>query len=212
MNNMDVLKGTLLVGALAYSAFASADPNGIFRNGYDPVGSCPQGRITQTVVSWRYDGIGRKVTDVTKAENIWGRSTATAIPVPYPWLNYYAIFWAMPRHGYIAAEFTVPPWTPSVQWGIFTHGESLPGPETDMAISTECGDFNPPEPFCLKTNTAVAQRMGQHKLPNAALVAGCELEVGGTYYINIRLTDPNVIHGQCSGAACQHTVQSNHTP
>lgn len=209
---MDVLKGALIAGALLCSPFANSESNGIFRNGYEEPGACPQGRVTQTVVSWRYDGIGRKVTDVTSADNIWGRSTANAIPIPYPWLNYYVIFWAQPRHSYIAAQFTVPPWTPPIQSGLFTHGESLPGPATDMAISDQCGDFNPPEDWCLRTDTVIAQRMGAHKLPESSVFAACQLEVGGTYYVNIRLTDPNVVHGQCSGAACQHTVQSNHTP
>jgi hypothetical protein len=219
MPNMDVKKRTLLLGALLFLVFAlaasrsaSAQDNGIFRNGYEVPGACPQGRITQTVVSWRYDGIGRKLTDVTVADNIWGRSTANAPPIQYPWLNYYAVFWAMPRHGYIAARFDVPPWTLPTQWGMFTHGETLPGPATDMAISDQCGDFNPPEDWCLREGTVVAQRMGTYKQPEAPLFAGCELPIGGSYYINIRLTDPNVVHGQCSGAACQHTIQNNHTP
>ena len=200
-----------VVGAAGFHGIANAG-NGIMRDGFEPEGWCPAGRVTQTVVSWRYDGIGRRGTDVTLADNIWGRSTASGPSVGYPWLNYYAIFWAMPRHGYIAARFDVPPWALPTQWGMFTHGETLPGPATDMAISDRCGDFNPPEDWCLREGTVVAQRMGTYKQPEAPLFAGCELPIGGSYYINIRLTDPNVVHGQCSGAACQHTIQNNHTP
>lgn len=219
MPNMDVKKRTLLLGALLFLVFAlaasrsaSAQDNGIFRNGYEVPGACPQGRITQTVVSWRYDGIGRKSTNVTLADNIWGRSTANATPVPYPWMNFFAVFWAMPRHGYIAAEFDIAPWVPMWQYTLMTHGETIPGPATDMAISDQCGDFNPPGEWCARFGTLTGQRMGATKLPSAPIVAGCNLQPLGRYYINIRFTDPNAQDFYCGAVTCQTTVQNNHNP
>ena len=82
---------------------AHAETNAVFIDDFETAGACPPGRIRSTVMSWRYDGIGRTATDVTRAENIWGRSQAGMPTVPFPWLNYYAIFWSMPRNGYIAA-------------------------------------------------------------------------------------------------------------
>jgi hypothetical protein len=212
MNNMDVLKGTLLAGALAYSAFANSESNGIFRNGYDPVGSCPQGRATMTVVSWKYNGSGRRNIDVTLADNIWGRWDAGQTPVTPPWLNVFALFWALPRHSYVAAEFTLPDNLPLNQWGLFGHGATSGGPPIDVTISDECGDFNPPELFCALRDIPPGQNAPAWKLPGYPGIALCTLEPGGTYYINIRVSDPNVVHPDCSGAACKINVQNNHTP
>lgn len=213
MNNMDVLKGTLLAGALAYSAFANSESNGIFRNGYEEPGYCPAGRITHTTVSWRYDGIGRRLVDVTKADEIWGRHTASAPTVPYPWMNYFAVFWQLPRNGYVSAQFTIPPWVPTWQWSKMTHGETLPGPETDIAYSDWCGDFNPPEPHCATFGTRTGQGLGTYKLPDAPVLTACNLNPGGTYYVNFRFTDPNAVDlTYCGTSWCRTTVNNNHTP
>ena len=162
------------------------------------------------MMSWRYDGIGRVVSDVTMAENIWGRAYAGAPTVPFPWLNYFAVFWSFPRSGYVAAQFTVPEDLQATAWGVFTHGETLPGPETDMAISRQCGDFNPPEEFCQRRGTRAGQRMGLWRTPMGTMAA-CELEPGQTYYVNIRLSDPDAENFFCNSQACKTTVQTNHT-
>ena len=187
------------------------ETNGIHFDGFDQSGSCPTGRIGSTMMSWRYDGIGRVLTDVTRAENIWGRAYAGAPTVPFPWLNYYAIFWSFPRTGYVAAQFIVPTDLPAASWGMYTHGETIAGPATDMAISKRCGDFRPAEEYCHRYGTHAGQRMGLWQMPGG-MVAGCELEPGQTYYVNIRLTDPEVDHSLCNHLACQTTVQHNHTP
>jgi hypothetical protein len=194
---------------LAFLPLAANAGNGIFRDGFDPPGSCPQGRITHTVVSWRYDGIGRRGTDVMHAENIWGRSTATGPSVGYPWLNFFAVFWALPRHGYVAAVFDIPSDIPPGQWGMFTHGETIPGPATDMAISDWCGDFNPPEPDCVRRNTGTGHRMGTHAVRPGGPIVACPLEASGSYYVNIRFTDPNAQDFYCGPQTCQTTVQHN---
>lgn len=194
---------------LCAAGAAHAESNAIFLDDFESPGACPAGRIHSTVVSWRYDGIGRTNTDVTLAENIWGRAAAGVPSVPFPWLNFYAIFWSMPRTGYIAAEFTVPTDLQGTTWGMFTHGETLPGPQTDMAVSTRCGDFNPPEEFCRRADTRAGQRMGTWRVGAAGPIAACELAAGRTYYLNIRFSDPAVQDFYCNGSTCQTTVQHN---
>lgn len=197
-----------IVGLAGIHGIANAG-NGIMRDGFEPEGWCPAGRVTHTVVSWRYDGIGRRGTDVTLAENIWGRSTASGPSVGYPWLNFFAVFWALPRHGYVAAAFDVPEDVAPTQWGMFTHGETLPGPATDMAISDWCGDFSPPEPECVRRATGTGQRMGTHRLPDAEILVACTLRPGERRYINVRISDPLVDDFYCGAQTCQTTVQHN---
>ena len=204
---MAALRKMLLLLLCAAGA-AHAETNAVFIDDFETTGACPPGRIRSTVMAWRYDGVGRTATDVTRAENIWGRSQAGMPTVPLPWLNYFAIFWSLPRNGYVAAEFTVPTDLQDAS-GMFTHGETLPGPETDMAISTRCGDFNPPEAFCLRADTRTGQRMGTWRIGAAGPIAACELTAGRTYYINIRFSDPAAQSFYCNGSTCQTTVQHN---
>lgn len=216
MKNTFGIAAGLLTGllglALPSAAQAQTQPlaNGIYFDGYDSQGDCPRGRIESTMMSWRYDGIGRRIVDVTQAENIWGRAHAGGATVPFPWMNVFAVFWSLPRHGYVAARFEVPMDMPAWAWGMFTHGETLPGPATDMAISPRCGDFNPSGLFCQMRSTGVGQRMGVWGMPGFPGVA-CKLVPGQTYYINIRLSDPEVEDYFCNAGACQTTVQHNHT-
>jgi hypothetical protein len=118
----------------------------------------------------------------------------------------------MPRDGYIAAAFDVPLENNVITWGKFTHGETLPGPATDMAISEWCGDFNPPEPGCSFRGTTGGQGMSVYKRTAAAINVACVVEPGKVYYANIRITDPDVVNGSCAALACKTTIQHNHTP
>lgn len=201
----------LLLLFLCAAGMAHAESNAVFLGSFEPAGSCPAGRVESTMMSWRYDGIGRRIIDVTLAENIWGRGNPGAPTVPFPWMNVFSIFWNFPRDGYVAARFDVPLDVPSWSFGMFTHGETIPGPATDMAISPRCGDFNPAQEYCQMRATRAGQRMGTWGLPGFPGVA-CKLQPGQTYYLNIRLTDPEVEDYFCNAGTCQFTVQHNHTP
>ena len=196
---------------LCAAGAAHAESIAVFLGSFEPAGSCPAGRIESTMMSWRYDGIGRRIVDVTRAENIWGRGNAGAPTVPFPWMNVFSLFWSFPRNGYLAAQFDVPLDVPSWSFGMFTHGETIPGPATDMAISARCGDFNPAHEYCQMRGTRAGQRMGTWGLPGFPGVA-CKLQPGQTYYLNIRLTDPAVEDYFCNAGTCQFSVQHNHTP
>jgi hypothetical protein len=202
----------LAAGVLGLASSATAQTNGIMRDAFEVPGYCPPGRVAHTTVSWRYDGIGRRAIDVTRAEALWGRWDAGQTPVDYPWLNVFAILWQFPRHGYLGAEFDIAPWVLSWQYNRMTHGETLPGPWTDISVSDWCGDFNPPDPWCMTDATYTGQSMGVYKLPEAPVFAGCTLQPLGTYYLNLRFTFPDVEHWDCGSSACTTTIQNNRNP
>jgi len=200
----------VVLGAAACPV-AHAD-NGIMRDNFELAGSCPGGRVEQTVVAWRYDGAGRRTIDVTLADNLWGRGDSNGTPVAFPWMQSFIVLWGMPRDGYIAAAFDVPLGSNVLTWGKFTHGETLPGPPTDMAISEWCGDFNPPEPGCSFHGTSAGQSMSIYKRTGAAINVACVVEPGKFYYANIRITDPDVVNGSCNTQVCRTSIQNNHVP
>lgn len=201
-----------LAGMFGLAALAHAQTNGIMRDGFEPEGWCPSGRVTQTVMSWRYDGIGRALTDVRFADNIWGKTTASGVPLPYPWMNYFAIFWQLPRSGYVAAQFDLAPWVPLWQYNTFWHGETSGGPHTDLAISDRCGDFNPAEEWCAKFDTYTGHMMVRGMLPESPALVGCVMQPLGRYYVNVRFSDPTEDHFDCGHAVCRTTIQNNRNP
>lgn len=177
-----------------------------------PPTSCPAGRYTSGRVAYNYTLTNYRQTDLTKADNIWGRNSGAGGQVGMPWLNYFAVFTHFPKTGYIAAEFTVPHGMPAVQWGMFSHGETLPGPNLTMAISERCGDFSPATALCLRDNIGPGALLSRWKVPTATGVAACPVTPGRTYYVNIKMTAPPAAHNDCTGATCKVTVQHNHTP
>jgi hypothetical protein len=177
-----------------------------------PVSSCPAGRYTSGRVAYNYALTDYRQTDLTKADNIWGRNSAQGGQIDMPWLNYFAIFTHFPKDGYIAAQFTVPTDMVAAQWGMFSHGESLSGPNLTMSISERCGDFNPATAICLRSNIGPGGVLTKWSLPTATSVAACDVVPGRTYYTNIKMTAPPATHRDCTGASCKVTVQHNHTP
>ena len=181
-----------------------------------PVGdpSCPAGRQTVADVCYSYS-LGSSCangTDVTRFETIWGRAAPAETPVPFPGRQYFAVFKNMQKTGYIAAKFTVPlTGLPANQWGQFSHGETLPGPNLTMAVSSECGDFQPEEASCVRSDQPPGGLLSRWKVPTSA-TTGCTLVPGQTYYVNFKMTNPPATHDDCAGSTCNVTVQSNHTP
>ena len=178
---------------LCAAGAAHAESNAVFLGSFEPAGSCPAGRIESTMMSWRYDGIGRRIVDVTRAENIWGRGNAGAPTVPFPWMNVFSLFWSFPRNGYVAAQFDVPLDVPSWSFGMFTHGETIPGPATDMAISARCGDFNPAHEYCqMRGKRAGHQESHRQCLLNAArlhpLDQSAESAAGGFVIVALHIS------------------------
>ncbi len=175
--------------------------------------SCPAGRQTTADVCYNYNNTGANCargTDVTTFSSLWGRNLPTGTPVAFPGLNYFTVINNMNASGYIAAQFTVPQNMLANQTGVFTHGETLPGPNVTMAISKNCGDFNPSTSICLRSDINAGSLLTKWKnvaVPDSLVVA-CPLTPGETYYVNFKMTRPT----DCSGSSCTVTVQSNHTP
>lgn len=179
-----------------------------------PPTSCPAGRINTTVLSLRYDGFGRKLMDVTKADNILGYNDWTQALQLFPWKQNYTIFWGFPRTAgaYVAGEFVVPTTTPVNQWGRLQNLETIPGPGTDWALSQQCGDFSPAAQYCATANVFGGRPYGTYKLPNAPVTAGCTLRPGERWYMMFRLHNPAAGGHNCTATTCQFGVQNNHNP
>jgi hypothetical protein len=178
-----------------------------------PPTSCPPGRFTLGSVSYNYNlsaaNTARNV-DLTRADNIWGRISPTDPIVGFPWKNTFAVLQGFPKTGYVAAQFMVPAWMPDTNLtGLFTHGETLPGPNVTMSISTRCGDFNPPDAICIRQNMGPGSILTKYKLPGTAGYA-CPVAPGGTYFVNFKFTSPPAAHPDCSAISCKVTIQNNH--
>lgn len=180
-----------------------------------PVTSCPSGRALTTVISHSRSLTGTRSVDATKADNLFGTFTSWLSPAPFPWdQGVFVGFTALKRGEYIAAQFTIPATgvNPATV-GKFVKDETVAGPANIVTISQRCGDFNiaalPPN--CVGTPVRPGDGIIRTILPQAIGV-GCPLRPGQTYYLNIRIADPNVVHPLCGPVTCRFGLQSNHTP
>lgn len=176
--------------------------------------SCPAGRQTVADVCYSYGPSNcANNSDVTKFENIWGRSSGTDTTFAmFPGENVFAIIKNMQKSGYISAKFTAP-LLPLNSWGIFNHAATTSGPPLDASISSTCGDFTSTDFRCNVTGIDTGDNMIAWKLPGYPGPSLCQLAPGETYYLNIRITSPPpATHNDCSGATCKVNIQNNHTP
>jgi hypothetical protein len=196
----------------APSARATTMADQVLLDSFEAHDYCPPGRIVTTKVGWRYDGGGTGQIDVTQAKNIWGRDLLASTPIEMPWLQEFAIFWNYPRGSYyLASQFTLPDNLPLNQHGLFTHAETLSGPPIDTAISETCGDFYSSGPKCVTEDVGVGHTFGAWHVDTMS-ANSCTLHAGTTYYLNVRLTDPDVDSPQCGISSCVLNIQTNHTP
>lgn len=180
-----------------------------------PPTACPAGRQVVADVCYNYslatNTCARNV-NVTEFANIWGRTSPTGPITPFPGAQFFAIIKNMQKDGYIAAKFVAGTTLPPDASGMFSHGETIPGPNLTMSISTQCGSFSTPaEPICTRTNQGPGSLLTKWKVPTAPGVA-CTLIPGQTYYVNLKFTNPPASHFDCTGPVCKATVQHNHTP
>ncbi|MEO7325171.1 MAG: hypothetical protein ABIW82_10125 [Dokdonella sp.] len=205
------LKGVLLL--LLASLASSACADSVFDDGYDgSPDDCPLGRQMVEKLCFRYTFTGpacTSLTDITTFESVWGRNTPSGTQLPFPGLNYYTVFTGMLSAGYTAVRFEVPFNLPAGQTGLFTHGETLPGPGLTAAISERCGDFLPHNLQCGPIeNSGPGQFLAKWKLDGNTGSNGCPLEPGKAYYFNVMMTNGD----DCPAGACAVTLQNNHTP
>ena len=121
----------------------------IFTNDFE-LAACPRLQQENSNLSYEPD-LSQLLTnvDVTQYANIWGRSSRSSPIIPWPGVSH-NVAMVLNRHLLIAAAFTVPTsgLVPTLN-GLLTHSENHPGPALDVAISTQCGDFNPPSSQCV---------------------------------------------------------------
>lgn len=214
--NIDIacaLAATWLVAVVpTMSAHATTMADQILLESFEAHDYCPPGRIITTKVGWRYDGVGAGQIDATQAKSIWGRNTLGSTQVDMPWLQEFAMFWNYPRADYyLAAQFTLPENLPLNEHGFFTHAETLSGPPIDTAISETCGDFYSSGPKCVTEDVGVGHTFAAWHVDTMS-ANSCTLHAGTTYYLNVRLTDPDVDSPQCGVYSCVLNIQTNHTP
>lgn len=183
------------VVALLLAASISGTTDVVFNNGFDG-DTCPAGRITRSDVTYASGGTRNNV-DTTDFENIWGHATGSDPPLPWPgYPGTSPIIQDFTRDGYVAAEFHTPIVLPPTINGFFKSPSYPGGPNIDFAISEQCGDFYPDQSGCLASNTP----QGDAPLVYWRVTSGafyCILQPDTTYYINIRLTNPETTDPHC---------------
>lgn len=174
----------------------------------DPPQGVPPGRQLRVDVGYSYTNTTpayvKRNVDATSADELFGRHAVNDPATPFPWQNYYSMLRNFKQDGYIAAAFTVPE-NSKATLGIFTHTETAPGPNLDMAFSERPGDFSNLTFPNGRANVGPGASLGRWKTALAPANAVSFLfEKGKTYYINIRCTVP------IPGGIVAVGVQSNH--
>ncbi len=179
---------SLILGA---SLLAKMDT--VIANGFETT-ACPYTQQENASVSYSYtlNPVLQNV-DVTQFQNVWGRNSTSGAIVPWPGRNAYALM-TINRNLIFAMRFTVPAsgLSPTLR-GMFTHGETIPGPNLSVSISSQCGDFDPPSMYCKKVNVGAGQPAVGWQLPTGAANNLCVLTPGQTYYANFKLTNPDAV-------------------
>jgi len=204
---------SLIVGA---SLLAKMDT--VISNGFETT-ACPYVQQENANVSYSYNltPVLQNV-DVTQFQNVWGRNSANDTIVPWPGKNGYAVM-TINRPLIFATRFTVPASGLSTTLnGRFSHGATVPGPNLSMAISSTCGDFDPPSAFCKVGNAGPGVQMVGWQLPTGTAGNRCVLTPGQTYYANFKLTNPNAVDTMNCGDSpsnayiCVISILNNVTP
>lgn len=172
--------------------------------------NCPAGRQTVAEICYGSNLTTNcdRNTNVTAYDNIWGRLSATGTPQPFPAGTGSRIVKNLDKTKYIAAKAANVQLTGNFVRAFF-HNSTFRGPNLTMAISDKCGDFNPPNNACLRTNIGGDALMGQYYNVEGS-GAGCPLTPGKTYFLNIKATDPSQnVPGDCSGNICVTNIAHN---
>ncbi len=168
----------------------------VFRSNLEPADSCsygPPGLSRQTAGNVTYvPGFQTAYgVDLTKFENIWGRSAPGDQPLPWPSVdNQIAFIDPMYRAKYLAAQFTVPA-LPLALSGSFKRADiSGDVTHTSASISETCGDF-----YVDLDTDGCAIDSGNRGSPLLVWAIGgnlppnvCSLKPGHTYYLNIMMS------------------------
>jgi hypothetical protein len=146
----------------------------------------------------------RHNVDLTLWDNIWGHVSETDNVTPWPGPSGATpTISTLGKTQYIAAKFHVGASPPSV-FGFYKNVSYGAGPNLDVSISTNCGDFTPSQQTCVATNKPANDAgMLYWSLTNPVY---CKLEPNTDYYFNVQFHDPNTSGPGCSGGTCRTTI------
>jgi len=200
----------LLLGASLEIPNAALDS--IFTDDFE-VPPCPRLQQENSNLSYNAD-LSQLISnvDVTKYENIWGRSGPGSPIVLFPGVSHNVAI-LLNRDLFVAAKFVVPTSGMTAgAAGFMTHAETNGGPPLTMSFSTQCGDFNPPSTQCIVRQTSGFGIIGHWRLPTGT-GNGCVLTPGQQYYVNFKLTNPDAVDTtNCSRDYCVTSIITNITP
>jgi hypothetical protein len=195
----------MLVAALIVAASMSSLPDEIFFSEME-FGACPAGQITRSAVTYAGDRVNN--VDVTQFENIWGRVSASNAPVPWPGapgstpsIDMFA------RSGYIAASF-VTLHDMASYIGMYVNVSYPPGPVIDASISQQCGDFAAGLGTCIVYQVPAQDQPMLHWRGANGPTLYCLLQPDTTYYVNMRLSNPDDGSTYCGPDTCIVTTSS----
>ena len=186
----------MLSTALLILALTPGLSDPIMRDGFD-ANLCPSGRQTRANIS--FQGFTLTNVDVTEWVNIWGRASSFDSPIPWPGVaSSMPIILNFGETTYMSLHFHVPIDSPPNRFGWLTHTEYNYGQDLTAAISTECGDFNPPSSVCHSETVS-----GQNLVPWRVAATGgfCLLTPNADYYLNLKITDPDQPSSTCDASS-----------
>ena len=178
----------MLSAALLILAMTPGVTDPILRDGFD-ADLCPAGRQTRANIS--LGGFTLTNVDVTQWDNVWGRSNIFDPPIPWPGLAVsMPIILNFGESTYMSLRFHVPIDSP--------HTEYNYGKDLTAAISSDCGDFNPPSSVCHHETVS-----GQNLVPWRVASSGgfCLLTPDTDYFLNLKITDPDQVSPTCAPSA-----------
>jgi hypothetical protein len=205
------------VAALLLAAATSQTADVVFNDSFEPY-QCPETISSPTGTrSWRTysdifylpnEGNVRHAVDLTQYENIWGHITQLDGTTLWPGVGGSSpTIKTLGKHEYVGTKFHVPPDTLPNLNGFFKHVMYGGGPPIDFAISRTCGDFQPVQ-GCYVTNFPNSDNGMVYWRTGSGDNFHCALLSDTDYYINIRITDPNVTGPNCAGQNCWSTIQN----
>lgn len=154
----------------------------------------------------------RHGVDLTVWDNIWGHINESDDVTPWPGVQGASpTIWTLGKTQYIGALFHVgdiPP-TSSLS-GFYKNVSYGAGPNLDMAISTTCGDFAPPQPGCSVSNVPAQDQPLVYWRMSPGGTSYCQLTGNTDYYLNVQFHDPNTTGPGCNGTTCETTIQHYH--
>ena len=209
------------IAALLLAAATSQTSDSLFQDGFNGgyAYSCPESiatptgtrtlRHTSDIIYLPNAGHVRHGVTVTKWDNIWGHITELDGITTWPGVaGASPTIESLGKHQFIGAKFHTPPdMLPNLR-GWYKHVMYGGGPPIDFAISRLCGDFDTAA-GCSATNApANDNTMVSWRANGTTTAYQCGLAPDTDYYVNIRISNPNVTGPDCSGEYCWSTIQN----